>query len=585
MPTLNWIGKQAVVNHHNEVPFRLLKCREDLSVGEPDSGNLLVQGDNLEALKALLPYYAGQVKCIYIDPPYNTGNEGWVYNDAVNSPEMRDWLGKVVGGEAEDLSRHDKWLCMMYPRLSLLHEMLRDDGAIFISIDDAEISNLRIMMDEIFGSNNFVECITWNKRIPKNDAGIGNIHEYVLVYRKRTSWKYEFTMAKGGIEKVWQLLDELKLKSIPIPEAEKFLRDLYKQEKFDRGITLYNTLDENYRPWGKINLSWPNANTFGPRYIVPHPINNKPVRIPERGWRWKEDTFKEKLGDEIVKELSDGTYIVGEIWFDKDERTQPSLVKYLDAVDRILLRSIISLKSDGGIELESIFGEKAKFAYPKPTSLIKLLIDSLEMKDGDIVFDSFAGSGTTAHAFLKKNSEDGINRRFVLVEMEPDVVVNITAERIKRVIKGYGDSSGLGGGFRFCELGATLFDPSGQIREEVTYLDLAQHVYFIETGTPLPTIGEPPPSVPQKSSDFRGRDASFPLLGVHNGIAIYLLYNGVLKDKSVRSGNVLTTEVLASLPQHDGLKVIYGTGCRLGSHRLQNLGITFKQIPYEIREK
>jgi adenine-specific DNA-methyltransferase len=147
MPTLNWIGKDAVINHHKEVPFRLLKCRADLSVGDPDSGNLLVQGDNLEALKALLPYYAGQVKCIYIDPPYNTGEESWVYDDKVDSPEMREWLGKVVGGEAEDLSRHDKWLCMMYPRLALLYELMTDDGTLWMSIDDNEVHDGRMLLD------------------------------------------------------------------------------------------------------------------------------------------------------------------------------------------------------------------------------------------------------------------------------------------------------------------------------------------------------------------------------------------------------------------------------------------------------
>ena len=151
MPTLNWIGKEAVVKHHKDVPYRLLEPVPELSCGDPGSGNLIVQGDNLHALKALLPRYAGQVKCIYIDPPYNTGNENWVYNDNVNSPEIRKWLGHVVGGEGETLDRHDRWLCMMYPRLSLLRHFLREDGAIFISIDDNEIAALRLLMDEIFG--------------------------------------------------------------------------------------------------------------------------------------------------------------------------------------------------------------------------------------------------------------------------------------------------------------------------------------------------------------------------------------------------------------------------------------------------
>ncbi len=570
MPALDWIGKKAVVNHHKEVPFHLLRCDEKLSVGDPGSGNLLVQGDNLIALKALLPYYAGQVKCVYIDPPYNTGNENWAYNDNVSSPEIKEWLGKAVGGELDDLTRHDKWLCMIYPRLFLLREMLRDDGAIFISIDETEVSYLRILMDDIFGRQNFVECITWNKRIPKNDAGIGNIHEYVMIYRKSSSWNYEFTMKKEGLEKVFTLVDKLKKNKTPLPEAEEALRKLYKDQKYERGITLYNSLDENYRPWGKINMSWPNANTFGPRYEVRHPLTKKPVKIPERGWRWKEDTFKEKLGDGQPKKLHDGTFIVGQIWFDKDEKIQPSSVNYLHEMNRILLRSILSMKSDGGIELEEIFGEKAKFAYPKPTSLLQVIIDSLKIVDGDIFFDSFAGSGTTGHAILKQNMEDGINRKFVLIEMEENICQNITRERLKFVIGGLNNKNsqrhGIDG-FRYCILDKPLFDKTGQIRSEVKFNELAAHVYFCETGEPLP----------------KRTNGRTPLLGIHNGIAIYLLYNGILGDKTPDGGNILTRTVLNELPKHNSPKVIYGTSCRIGSERLKKNGIVFRQIPYEVR--
>jgi adenine-specific DNA-methyltransferase len=192
MPTLEWIGKKAVLNHHREVPYHLLQFKNELSVGDPDSRNLLVQGDNLLALKALLPYYAGKVKCIYIDPPYNTGNENWIYNDAVNSPEMRSWLGKVVGAEVEDLSRHDKWLCMMSPRLSLLREFLTEDGAIFVSIDDHELHNLRHIMDEIFGPRNFVASIIWQKVYsPKNSAKhFSEDHDYIIIYAKNAEiWR------------------------------------------------------------------------------------------------------------------------------------------------------------------------------------------------------------------------------------------------------------------------------------------------------------------------------------------------------------------------------------------------------------
>ena len=191
MPTLNWIGKEAVVKHHKDVPFRLLEPVAALGCGVADSGNLIVQGDNLHALKALLPRYAGRVKCIYIDPPYNTGNEGWVYNDNVNSPEIRKWLGEVVGKEGETLDRHDRWLCMMYPRLVLLKQFLREDGAIFVSIDDNEVATLRLLMDEIFGQRNFIETIIWEKNYaPKASARhFSEAHDYIVVYAlKADKW-------------------------------------------------------------------------------------------------------------------------------------------------------------------------------------------------------------------------------------------------------------------------------------------------------------------------------------------------------------------------------------------------------------
>lgn len=569
MPTLNWIGKSAVINHHQEVPFHLLKEEPSLSVGDPDSGNLLVEGDNLLALKALLPYYAGQVKCVYIDPPYNTGNENWVYNDNVNSPEIKKWLGKVVGGEAEDLSRHDKWLCMMYPRMVLIHKFLRDDGAIFISIDENEYAALRLLMNEIFGEQNFIETITWNKRIPKNDAGVGNVHEYVLIYRKSPNWNYELTMRKDGLEDVYVFLDSLRVTKTPIPEAEKRLKKFYKERGFDRGVTLYNSLTENYRAWGKINMSWPNANTFGPRYDVLHPITGKPCKVPERGWRWKEETLQNNLKNGPRINLHDGSVILGRIWFDKNGTTQPSSVIYLDEVDRILLRSVISLKSDGGMELEEIFGEKAKFAYPKPVSLIQTLLDSLKMQEGDIVFDPFAGSGTTAHAVFKLNEKDAVKRRVVLVEMESKVGREVTRERLRRIVIESKEEKTINVGFQYCLLGAACFSEAGRINPEVKFTDLARHVYFVETGVAV----------------SKRLKADSPLVGVNNDLAVYLLYNGILKDKAPDGGNVLTRGILDSLPKHDGPKVIYGTACRLSRTFLKSRNVIFKQIPYEIRVK
>ena len=579
MPTLTWIGKQAVEKHHLEIPYRLLEYDESLSAGEKESGNLLVQGDNLHALKALLPYYAGKVKCIYIDPPYNTGNEGWQYNDNVNSPEIKDWLKQVVKGEDEDLTRHDKWLCMMYPRLQLLKKLLKKDGAIFISVDENEQANLKLLLDEIFGVGNFIEQLVWNKRVPKNDKFIGNIHEYILLYVKDKNSDHKFIQSKEGIPEINNLLSELKRKKTPIPEAETEIKRMYKKNNYDRGITLYNSIDEDYKLWGKINVSWPNGQTFGPRYDVLHPKTKKPCKVPERGWRWTKETFDSLLDYKNVKELHDGSFICGKIWFAKDENTQPSSIKYLDEVSEFLLRSIISTKSEGAISLRNLADER--FDYPKPVELIKLLLNSIGIKNG-LFLDSFAGSGTTGHAVLDLNKEDGGSRKFILVELEEKIAKEVTAERLKRVITGYKKSKnnsaadenkslekveGLGSGFRYCKLGDPLFDQLGNVRETVKFKELARHIYFAETGEPL--------SIKAKLNT--------PLIGTYEGIAYYLLFNGILGDKKNNGGNVLTSKILEELPKFNGPKIIFGEANRISSEKLKKENIVFKQIPYEIK--
>lgn len=540
MPTLNWIGKSAVVEHHKEVPFRLLKCRDDLSVGDPQAGNLLVQGDNLEALKALLPYYAGQVKCIYIDPPYNTGNEGWVYNDAVNSPEMRDWLGNVVGGEAEDLSRHDKWLCMMYPRLALLRDLLSDEGSLWMSIDDNELYNARQILNEIFGENNFIVTLTWQKRVsPANDAKyFSSDHEYVMVFAKnKNSWRPN-----------------------RLPRTDEQTKNYTNPDNDPRG------------PWNSATYTGPKSIDERPNlyYGITNP-NTGDVIFPQKTAVWKYDPETHKK-----HELENRIY-----WGVNGNNRMPRLKVFLNEVGNVVPRSVLPYSdyghtSEARTEILRIIAD-VPFTTPKPTRLIQRILQ-IATKPGDLVLDSFAGSGTTGHAVLKLNAENFGDRHFILVEMDTNIAPNITAERLKRVVQGYTYSdqkgnekteAGLGGGFRFCELGATLFDPAGQIRVEVKYEDLAQHIHFIETGSPLPRLEKP----------------QYPLLGINNGLAIYLLYNGVLKDKSPHGGNVLTYELLEALPPHDGQKVIYGNGSRIGEQRLRELNIVFKQIPYEIREK
>jgi adenine-specific DNA-methyltransferase len=464
---LNWAGKSDAFKVLQIPTTATLKPQPDQSVNFETTQNIFIEGENLEVLKVLQKSYYGKVKCIIIDPPYNTGNDSFIYPDSFK--ENKAEYEKRIGDKDEEgylmkegLFRknskdsghyHSNWLSMMYPRLFLAKNLLRDDGVIFVHIDNNEIHNLRLLMNEIYGEENFIECITWNKRVPKNDKGIGNIHEYILIYVKDNSLKHEFLMQKNGLEDIDELVQKLKKKKVELSEAEEEIQKLYNKKGYDRGITLYNSLDKDFRLWGKINMSWPNADTFGPRYDVMHPKSGKIVKVPDRGWRWKQETFNEAAGIvdgkyKSILELHDGTFMCGKIWFDKDENTQPSSINYLDEVDSLLLRSILSLKSDGGIEVEKLFEGKSIFSYPKPTSLVSLLIKSLVSNDNGIILDFFSGSGTTAHSILQLNQEDNKNRKFILVQL-PELceenseafkagyktIADISKDRIRRVIK------------------------------------------------------------------------------------------------------------------------------------------------------
>jgi len=546
MPTLNWIGKEAVVNHHHEVPFHLLKDVPELACGAPGSGNLIVQGDNLVALKALLPYYAGQVKCIYIDPPYNTGNEGWIYNDNVNSPLIRDWLTKTVGSEGEDLTRHDKWLCMMYPRLSLLRSFLSQEGVIFVSMDDNEITSLRILMDEIFGKECFVEqlIISRSENGMGSNEGFASNHEYMLAYKKCTESSGVFC----GLS--------------PSPD---FLASFDKEDEFGKF-----KVDGLLRKKGAGARREESPNCFYPLYYNPKTgkVRLEPAdgfeatlpKLPTGGdgrWTWSKDFA---VGKEYrLHAGAKGTIYIKD-YFTGLRREKP----------KSILRSPSYLTDKATNEIRSIFGDKV-FTTPKPVGLIADLLDNLTDKNC-LVLDSFAGSGTTGQAVLEQNMKDGGKRRFILVEIEPKIAREITGERVRRVAQGYTNAKGekvdgLDGGFRFCELGEPLFNDHGQIRENVRFADLARHVYFSETGEPLP----------------RERVPNSPKIGEHNGTAIYLLFNGILGDKSANGGNVLTRAVLAKLPLFAGPKVIFGAGCLLGADRLRAERVTFRQTPYEIK--
>ena len=510
MATLNWIGKEAVVNHDKEVPFKLLEKVPSASVGK-ESKNLIIHGDNLEALKALMPFYKGKVKCIYIDPPYNTGNEKWKFNDNVNSPKIREWIGKVVGAESEDLTRHDKWLCMMYPRLKLLKDLLTDDGVLFISIDENEIGNIILLAKEIFGddSNDF---LIWRKTGKQSNtkriARVKTTHEYILVIYKN---KGQISLSKIKLMPQWQ-------NEYTNPDNDK--RGIYKQ-----GIIS-----------NKEEYSNPKSKNF---YAITTPGG----KVYSREWYISKKEFDYLLAD-------------NRIYFPKSGNGVPAKKIFQDEEQSYYLDSIIDRMGDftsAREEIIELFGDKDIFTTPKPRKLIKELIRCASTSDS-IILDSFSGSGTSGHAVLDLNKEDGGNRQFILVEMEDDVAKKITAERVKRAIKKFDYNDG----FEYCELAKPLFNEKGQINEACSYDELASYIYFTETQT----------NIDKKS-------LKDPFIGESHGVSYFLIYAG--KDK-----NDLTRETLLNL-KVSGSAVIYADRCLVDEEELKAKGVVFKQIPYEIK--
>ncbi len=571
MPTLDWIGKRAVVNHHRELPYRLLHCDPTLGAGDPAAGNLLVEGDNLHALKALLPYYAGRVKCIYIDPPYNTGDESWVYNDKVTSPEIEKWLGDTVGKEAEDLSRHDKWLCMMYPRLALLREFLREDGVIFISLDDNEAHRFRMLADEIFAPQNFVEQMVWKKSYGggAKERFVVRQHEYCFLYARD----------KRNLADLWLP---------PDPDAEERYYKYRDAKVAQRGPFRVKPLEATKSMGRRENLVFPIKAPDGSEVM------------PKRQWWWSRERVEAALANDDLHFVK--TKIGWSISYKqylRDENGEERGAKPFSVIDGIYTQ-------EGTADLRALFDDQVVLQFPKPIRLVKQLIQMVT-KPGDLILDSFAGSGTTGHAVLALNAEakaahtesnedtekkqaggkpdlfspslssvcDPPPRRFILCELEPKIAREITAERLRRVIAGYSDTPGLGGGFRFCTLGEPLLDADARFHPEVQWCDLGHHLWFAETGEPMEW----------RKEEGGGRKKGSALLGIApDGRAIYLLA-GKLSRAPAGVPSVLTAETLAQLTPHAGPRVVYGEACTLRASALARERIVFKQIPYQVRQQ
>jgi len=497
MPTLQFKGKTAIECYHHTVQHHTLEFDEKLSVlgkGEKPGldGNLIIEGDNLQALKALLPTHAGKIKCVYIDPPYNTGNEAWVYNDNLTQPQFKEWIGQTVGKEGEDATRNDKWCCMMYPRLQLLREMLRDNGAIFVSIDDNEVQHLRMLMDEVFGTENFVACVCWQKKYSaSNDhQGIAPMHDFLLVYQKSSEFKRNL-----------------------LPRTAQQDRAYKNPDNDPRG------------PWKPADYTCNKTKDERPNlyYAIQNPYKGQDVWPDDkRVWAYSEDVTELNVENKLL-------------WWGKDgANSVPALKNLLRDVQGGLVPTTWWAQEDVGHtdeakkEVQRIIGMAATSITPKPVDLLRRVLRIAASSD-DLVLDSFAGSGTTAHAALELNKEDAGKRKFILIQMPFDtkkqeddrfnICENITAERVRRVCKGYSYTTqkgkkvgveGLGGSFTYARVGVPLFGEYRDMGKKLpAYEELAKYIFYTETS---------------RDFDRKAMNEKSGKIGDYNGTSYYLLY-------------------------------------------------------------
>ena len=556
MPTLEWIGKSKVINHHQKVPFRVLERKysfDENGQHNEDNGseNMIIRGDNLEALKALLPRYEGRVKCIYIDPPYNTGEEGWVYNDNVNDPKIKKWLGAVVGKEGEDLTRHDKWLCMMYPRLKLLQKLLADDGVIFINIGEDEHANLKLICDEIFGVRNYV---TDFGRQMKSGGAKGHYYtpslDYVLTYAKNIDLLPYFRaiMTQQQIDVFYKFTQE---------EGPR------KGEKYGEERLFKSSLEA--RANQRYYIQCPDG-TFAipPGETTPNELKEGLIVTPlktDKVWKWIYPRYKQELdaGNIIFKRTNTSGLvdehgnqckwnIYNKLWLSEQQE-----------------KGVVPSNLITGYENRQSAAELKKlnldFNYAKPIRLIEYLLTISQMEKDAIVLDSFAGSGTTAHAVINMNKADGGHRKFILVEMR-DYADSITAERVKRVIRGYGEGKnaveGTGGSFSFYDLGEPLL-VGDCLNEAVAPEKIREYIWFMETKQPY----------------ARPSGGNLYYLGKHNSTGYYFYYEP-------QRVTVLDYAFLSTITEKADGTVIYADRCSISEDKLAKMGVTFKKIPRDI---
>ena len=507
MPKLRWVDDDKARNAVSNVVMKILREDKSLSYGDPKSDNLLVHGDNLEALKALLPFYAGRVKCIYIDPPYNTGSAFEHYDDNLE---------------------HSQWLGLMYPRLKMLKEFLSEYGSIWISIDDDEQAYLKVICDEIFGRQNFVASNVWQKRYSREGReAIGDSHEYIITYAKDP--------------KTFKLTRNL------LPFSEKQTKIFKNPDNDPRG------------PWQSVSML---AQGYRPNQMYEIVAPNGTVHRPPEGncWRHVKSEYERLLAD-------------GRMYYGADGNNVPRKKAFLSEAKGLvpwtwLPHEEVGHTDEAKKEINVLFGSDNAFATPKPERLIQRIL-TIATNPGDLVLDSFLGSGTTAAVAQK------MGRRWIGIEMGEHAKTHC-AVRLKKVVDGEqgGVSASVGwkggGGFKFYELGEPLLDENGAISEGIDFDTLAAHIWWRET---------------EKSWDVAARNGTF--LGVHDGIAYAMLYNGVLHDRSYAGGNVLTPKTMRIVREDIGeakhdLLIVYGECTKLSAAKLKEEKVEFRQTPYDI---
>lgn len=505
MPFIDWINKQQAREAARSVPVHLLEQRAVYGDPAMARDNLLIQGDNLLALKALMPVYAGRVKCIFIDPPYNTQSAFEHYDDKLE---------------------HSQWLSMMYPRLVMLRDLLSEDGSIWITIDDNEAHYLKVVLDEIFGRSQFVANIVWqSKDTPGNNAtGIAETHNHVIGYRRGAGFKARLLDR-----------DEKQRAYYSNPDGDP------RGDWLAAPLTRAEHRDRDYYP-------------------LPNPQGREVLPPKGSSWRRPPTKLRQLIADNRV-------------WWGKSGDAEfPMEKKFLaEAKAGVVNKTwwpyeFAGSTRNASAELKALFEGRKVFDTPKPEKLVYRILE-LATDEGDLVMDSFLGSGTTAAVAHK------MRRQWIGIE-EGDHVLAHCVPRLQKVLAGeqggiskHVDWTG-GGGFRLCALGQAAFAAGGRINPLVRFPTLAGFIWHYETATATPA------------------EFSEPLLGVHNGTAYFLLFNGILGDRRPDGGNVLTHSIMRHLSErypHDGPRVVYGESTRIGEARLAADRVTFKQIPYDIR--